>query len=115
MRVLFATIGNDSRSALMSEDFEWKTKGENERTELFAHLPHTYSGLRQLGSQSPSTLFFVIEISPIQAQLMRPFLFCGSLLQTLRPEPVCQGGAVVEMRMDKTGRSRGLFHARWEM
>lgn len=94
-----------------------RTEG-NERTELFAHLSHTYGRLGQLGSQTSSILLFVIIVvisSPVQTQLMRAFLFRCSFLCTFRPEPIGQGGTVIEMGVDETRRSRRLLHARWEM
>lgn len=86
----------------------------SERTELFAHLPYTYSRLSQLGSQASSKLFVVVVISSIQTQLMRSFLFRCGFLQALGLKPICQGSAVIEMGMDKTRRSRRLFHTWWE-
>jgi len=106
------------RRATISERFERKQPEGSERTELFAHLPYTYGRLGQLGSQTSSVFFLVLlvaMISPIRAQLMRPFLSRRSFLQTLRPEPVGQGSAIIEMRVNETRRSRRLFHAWWEM
>lgn len=89
----------------------------SERTELFAHLPHTYGRFGQLGSQTSTKFFFVLVIvnGLVHAQLMWPFFSCLGFLHTLRPEPICQGGTIIEMGVNETRRSRRLLHTRWEM
>lgn len=91
--------------------------GRREHTKLFAHLPYTHGCLGQLSSQASAEffIFVVVVSSPVHTQLMGPFLFRRSFLQTLRLEPVRQRSTVIKMRMDKTRRSCRLLHAWWEM